>query len=134
MICTCTVCTCTITINKLYYHAIVYYFLLQWSLLLSEYQLYILLCVCHHCSSISDNIFICYYYSSTHEADFSTLHFSLTKKLGVKASGKQNITVSIAAKIIKGDLQKLRKDLAYMINKSTVTVDKLGFPDVIFPG
>ena len=72
--------------------------------------------------------------SASHEADFSNLHMSLIKKSGVKASDKKSISVSTAVKIIKGDLQKLRKDLAYMINKSTVTVDKLGFPDVIFPG
>ena len=59
---------------------------------------------------------------------------SLIKKSGVKVSGKQNITVSVAVKIFKGELQKLRKDLSYMINKSTVTVDKMGFPDVILPG
>ncbi len=81
--------------------------------------------------------FYYYYYtncSTTHEADFSTLHISLIKKLGVKASGKQSITVSTGVKVLKGDLQRLKKDLAYMINKNTVTVDKLGFPDVIFPG
>lgn len=72
--------------------------------------------------------------STAHEADFSTLHLSLIRKAGVKGSEKKSITVSTAIKIIKGDLQKLKKDLAYMINKSTITVDKLGFPDVIFPG
>ncbi len=86
------------------------------------------------CQSLQSLVAFLLFSSASHEADFSTLHIPLIKKSGVKASDKKSITVSTAVKIIKGDLQKLRKDLAYMINKSTVTVDKLGFPDVIFPG
>ena len=73
--------------------------------------------------------------STTHEQDFGTLHLSLIKKSGPKAGGhKQGVMISFALRFIRGDLQKLRKDFPYLINKNAVLVDKLGFPDVILPG
>ena len=71
---------------------------------------------------------------TTHETDFSTLHLSLIKKAAPKSSSRQGITVSLALKMIRGDLQQLTKDFPYLINKNTFSVDKLGFPDVILPG
>lgn len=37
-------------------------------------------------------------------------------------------------RFIRGDFQQLKKDFPYLVNKNTVQVDKLGFPDVILPG
>ncbi|XP_019851718.1 PREDICTED: dedicator of cytokinesis protein 2-like isoform X2 [Amphimedon queenslandica] len=73
----------------------------------------------------------------THEQDFPTLHTSMIKKLvGSKPSStkQSGILISMQLRFIRGDFQQLKNDFPYLINKNTVQVDKLGFPDVILPG
>ena len=75
--------------------------------------------------------------SLTHEQEFQTLHTSMIKKLiGSKGSStkQSGIPVSMDLRFIRGDFQQLKKDFPYLVNKNTVQVDKLGFPDVILPG
>ena len=60
----------------------------------------------------------------------------IKKLIGSKGpSTKQSgIPVSMDLRFIRGDFQQLKKDFPYLVNKNTVQVDKLGFPDVILPG
>ena len=54
-----------------------------------------------------------------------------SKPTSTKQSG---ILISMQLRFIRGDFQQLKNDFPYLINKNTVQVDKLGFPDVILPG
>lgn len=60
----------------------------------------------------------------------------IKKLVGPKPSStkQSGILISMQLRFIRGDFQQLKNDFPYLINKNTVQVDKLGFPDVILPG
>ena len=71
--------------------------------------------------------------STTHESDFATFHSTLVKK-GIPKQAQKGMSVSFSVKALRGNMEQLRKDFALLINKNTIVVNKLGFPDVILPG
>ena len=84
-------------------------------------------------SSSSSSSSLLLFISTTHESDFATYHSTLIKKGALKQAQK-GTSVSLSVRPLQGDLEQLRKDFALLINKNTVIVNKLGFPDVILPG
>ena len=82
---------------------------------------------------LSDNNLYLLSPSTTHESDFATFHSTLVKK-GIPKQAQKGMSVSFSVKALRGNMEQLRKDFALLINKNTIVVNKLGFPDVILPG